>query len=173
MTDLKQSTEVVSIRCDFTSDASMNAHLVRNARLLCELSKKNGDGVFNKLLIMQTASMLKDVLKLIVLQEEDASGQHSPNFSADGRTTSWFRDMVDRLKRYQVLDGVSGDAYQDLNSLLDLWARASDNEPSALLDDARIWALELNVRVLTHLSERASQSKDANAGSCVLTIPAS
>jgi hypothetical protein len=150
----------------------MNAHLGTNARLLCEFSNKNGAGVFNKLLIVQTASMLKDALKHIVRQEEIARGQDSP-FSVDERTINWFGDMVGRLRRYQVLDGVSGDAYDDLNSLLDLWARASRNEPSALLDDARIWALEFNARVLTHLSERASQSQAPNAGSCVLTIPAS
>jgi hypothetical protein len=168
----------VRIPCSFVEDFKVGETLVLTARVLCIFVEANGEGVFNKLIVMQVGSMVEAALAEIVSRlAQNYNCEGVPNISQEELAAirkgmiGRFESIIDLLRKRKILDDLGGDIYDELNKLKEYWIKVSLNESSALLDDVRNWVLGFNVRVLTHLSDRFPRPEDPDQHVAVLTIP--
>jgi hypothetical protein len=86
------------------------------------------------------------------------------------------------MKKYKVLDGLGKDIYDDLHKLRKYRNKihiqediaidgVSRDEKVAFSDDVRTWAIDLNKRVLLHLSQVFPRPKDLQGFVGSLSVP--
>jgi hypothetical protein len=165
----------LSIPCNFVEDFKVGENLALNARLLCKFAE--ADGGFHKLIVVQASSIVESALAQIISRAKNFSGEGVPNFSEEDRAginkgdIGRFKTIIDVMAKYNVLDGLGSDVYDDLNKLREYWIAAGRNEPSAFSDTVRQWVLGFSVRILTHLSDRFPRPKDLDQCVEVLIMP--
>jgi hypothetical protein len=165
----------VSIPCNFVADLGVGEDLARNARLLCKFVESNGG--FQKLIVMQSSSMVESALAQIISRGKNSSREGVPNFSEEDQVginkgaPYRFNTIINVMKKYHALDSLGSDVYDDLNKLKEYWIAVGRNEPSAHSDGVAHWALGFSARVLTHLSEHFYRPNDLEQCHEVLTMP--
>lgn len=164
------------IPCNFVGDFKVGDNLVFNAQMLCALMVANERGAFNKLIVIQIGSIVEAALAQIIYRAQHYNREGVPNLSEDYRTEierktiENFSVIVDVLKKYSALDPLGEDIYTDLHNLRKYRNKihiqedieiedVSRDDVIAFSDEIRNWALDLNVGVLTFLSEHLPRPK--------------
>jgi hypothetical protein len=157
--------------CNFVGDFKVGDNLVRNARSLCKLMETNEGGVFNRVIVVQAASIIEAALDQIIYRAKTFNLEGVPNISEaerleiEGERADKFYNLIEVMKKYKILDGLGADVYSKLQKLRAYRNRVhiqNDKRPegvpreehAAFTDDIRTWALKLNVKIIKHLNER-------------------
>jgi hypothetical protein len=165
------AAEVEIIRCNFIGDFKVGDNILVNGNALCRLSATNENDTFNKLMVVQAASIVEAALDQIIYRVRNYTreGVHSipmeDLYKIRGTKIERFNNIIQAMKTYKLLDGLGGTIYDDLHRLRKLRNRVHiqfDDEPEGLGRDDHlafsakemIWSLSLCVRVLKHLGER-------------------
>jgi hypothetical protein len=179
-------TEIIS--CNFVGDFKVGDNLVFNADVLCKLGMANRGSVFNKPIIIQTGSIVEAGLDQIIFRAKNHNREGVPNLSEHYRAQietkkiEKFAIIIDVLKKYHVLDALGTGTYDELHKLrkyrnkvhiqedIDI-KDVSRDDSNAFSDEVRDWALNLNVRVLSFLSEHLPRPKYLHSYVAPLVVP--
>lgn len=159
------------IPCNFVGSFKIGDNLVFNAGLLRKLSEDNADGKFNKLIVVQAGSIVEAALAQIIFRAQNFNVEGVPNISESDRAEieskkiDKFHSIIDVLKKYKVLDALGAGIYDEFHKLrkyrnkvhiqdvIDIEGVSRD-EDAAFSNEIRKWALDLNVKILKHLSDK-------------------
>jgi Asp-tRNA(Asn)/Glu-tRNA(Gln) amidotransferase C subunit len=165
------------IPCNFVGSFKVGDNLVFNCKLLSELTEANKDGVFNKPVVLQVGSILEAALAEIIYRAQNFSREGVSNISeADrleiaGKKIDKLSSIIDVMKKYKILDTLGVEVYDDLHKLrkyrnkvhiqddIEI-AGVSRDEEDAFSNAICTWAIELNKRVIKHLSENLARPKE-------------
>src|ERR1700733_4021982 len=75
----KPAQTTKQVVCRFIGDFKVGDNLVRNADALCRLSASNENGVFNKLIVIQTGSIVEAALHEIIYRAQNFTREGVPN----------------------------------------------------------------------------------------------
>jgi hypothetical protein len=182
------TAEIEKLVCKFIGDFKVGDNLVLNADALCKLSTSNETGVFNKLMVIQTGSIVEAALGEIIYRAKTFTREGVPNISKRDRTAiastkvEQFNSIIQVMGKYGILKGLDDGIYQELHKLrkyrnkvhiridLDINGVPRD-ENLAFSTDIVAWALELAVRVLKHLNEQFPRPVDLGQYAHELSIP--
>ncbi|MGY2915789.1 hypothetical protein [Bradyrhizobium sp. USDA 3262] len=174
--------------CRFIGDFKVGDNLVRNADALCRLSALNENGVFNKLIVVQTGSIVEAALHEIIYRAQNFTREGVPNITKADRdelatkNVELFNNIINVMKKYDILKGLGADIYDELHKLrkyrnkvhiqtdVDIKDVPRD-ENAAFSAKTVVWALEFAVRVLNHLNEKFSRPKELELFAHSLSIP--
>ena len=143
------------------------------------LAAGNAAKQFNKMIVLQAGSILEASLSQIIYRAQNFNLEGVPNISEGdrseiaGKKVDKFSSTIDVLQKYHVLDGINAGIYRELHKLrryrnkihiqddmnIDNVRRDEDQVFSLNLTS---WAMELNLRVLRHLSEKYPRPQHAN-----------
>jgi hypothetical protein len=170
-------TTTVDIPCNFVGDSKFFEQLLLGARLLREFVKANDSGVFNKLIVMEASSMIQSGLAQIIWRAHDFNRELVPNISEADRLATdkgqvdRFKAIIGVMRKYNILDDLGVEIYDELDRLREYWIGATRNDAFALSDNVRDWVLDFNRRILSHLSDHFSRPKDLEQYVAVLKVP--
>jgi hypothetical protein len=176
------------IPCNFAGDFKVGDNLVFNCNLLRELNEASKGGVFNKTIVLQIGSILEAALGEIIYRAQNFNREGVPNIPEPDRAEiadkkiDKLNSIIDVMKKYKVLDGLGKDIYDDLHKLRKYRNKihiqediaidgVSRDEKVAFSDDIRMWAIELNKRVLLHLSQTFPRPQDLQGFVEDLSVP--
>jgi hypothetical protein len=162
--------ETEQVPCNFVSSFKVGDNLVFNANLLCDLIEANEAGRFNKPIVLQVGAILEAALSQIISRAQHHNREGVPNIveadrsEIEGKKIDKFNSVIDVMRKYAVLDGLGSDVYDQLHKLRRFRNKVhiqdrinvegvSLDEIDAFNDAVCDWAVELNYRVLKHLSE--------------------
>ena len=165
------------IRCNFAGDFKVGDNLVFNCELLCDLNEVNLGGKFNKPIVLQIGSILEAALGEVIYRAQHFNREKVPNIEEADRLEiadkkiDKLNSIVDVMKKYKILDALGANIYDDLHKLRKYRNKihiqddvaidgVSRDEADAFTDALRIWAIDLNKRVLKHLSEKFARPKE-------------
>jgi hypothetical protein len=165
------AADIETIRCNFIGDFKVGDNIVANAKALCRLSAMNENNTFNKLMVVQAASIVEAALDQIFYRAKTYKKEGVPNIPADElkkiRDTEIdsFNNIIQAMKTRKLLDDLGETIYVDLHRLRELRNRLhiqADDKPKelgrddhqAFSDKEVVWSLALCIRVLKHLGER-------------------
>jgi hypothetical protein len=108
--------------CRFIGDFKVGDNLVRNADALCRLSASNENGVFNKLIVIQTGSIVEAALHEIIYRTQNFTREGVPNIPKADRelatkNVELFNNIINVMKKYDILKGLGVDIYDELHKL--------------------------------------------------------
>ncbi len=182
------SNETETIPCNFVGLFKVGDNLVFNASVLCELVRANKGGIFNKLIVLQVGAMLEAALSQIIYRAQNFNIEGVPNISEadrieiEGKKIDKFNSVIDVMKKYNVLNGLGKDIYDELHKLrkyrnkvhiqdtIDIEGVKAD-EIEAFSDDICTWALKLNVRLFKHLSDHLARPEHLKHYVSPLVVP--
>jgi len=158
------------IPCNFVGSFKVGDNLVFNARILTDLVSSNNDGTFNKLIVVQVGSLLEAALGQVIFRAQHFNREGVPNISAqdrkeiEGKKVDKLNSIIDVLKKYKVLNALGAEIYSDLHKLRKyrnkVHIQDAINIPGVSRDDGEAfsdavcrWAVDLNFRVLSYLSD--------------------
>jgi len=182
------SIKTVEIPSNFVGDFEVRDNLVFNADLLCKLTEANESDVYNKLIVIQLGSIVEAALAQLIYRAQNYNREGVPNISEadrseiEGKKIDKFDSVINVLKKYNVLDGLGGDIYEDLHKLRKYRNKVhiQDNikidgvshyENAVFSDDICTWAFRLTVRVLQYLSEHLRRPEHLDAYTKLIIIP--
>jgi hypothetical protein len=159
------------ITCNFIGDFKVGDNIARNAAALCKLVENNNNEVFNKLIVVQAGSIVEAALDQIFYRAKHHTREGVPSIKEGDRAKiaamkiGRFKVIIEKMEEYKLLDELGADIYADLHKLRNYRNRVHiqlDNEMSNVSrdEDAAFskailkWALELNIKVLEHLTRR-------------------
>ncbi|RWG78561.1 hypothetical protein [Mesorhizobium sp.] len=182
MTEEVKKRETVEIPSNFIGDFKVGDNLVYNADLLCALHDANTKGVFNKVIVVQVGSILEAALGQIIYRAQHFNREGVPNIDEadrkeiEGKQVDKLNNIIDVMRKYGLLKDLGAGIYDELHRLRKYRNKVhiqDDNkdvprdEPVAFSDEHCVWSVELNIRVLKHLSEKfprpAANAKYVNA----------
>lgn len=180
------NVEVVA--CRFIGDFKVGDNLVLNGKALCNLSRANADGVFNKLMVIQAGSIVEAALDQVVYRAQSYTREGVPNIAKEDldriRLTriERFNNLIDAMRKYRLLDDLGGGIYDELHELRKWRNRvhiqfdsdvdgASRDEVQAFDEDRVKWSLNLCIRILNFLSARYPRPKDIEQFAHQVEIP--
>ena len=184
----KPAQTTKQVVCRFIGDFKVGDNLVRNADALCRLSASNENGVFNKLIVIQTGSIVEAALHEIIYRAQNFTREGVPNIPKADRdelatkNVELFNNIINVMKKYDVLKGLGVDIYDELHRLrkyrnkvhiqtdVDI-KNVPRDENAAFSAKTVVWALEFTVRVLNHLNEKFSRPKELEHFAHSLSIP--
>lgn len=186
--DMAARTEEIS--CRFIGEFKVGDNLVRNAEALCHLSTSNKDGVFNKLMVIQSGCIVEAALDQIVYRAQNFNREGVPNISEEDRKKieatqiDRLNNLLQAMKKYKVLDGMGEGIYAELDDMREYRNKvhiqsdlkikgASRDEDRAFSDKVVSWSLDLCIRVLKHLNERYARPAELKKFAHTLSIPTS
>lgn len=160
----------IEIGCTFVGSFKVGDNLRYNCDLLCGLVDANADGVFGKMVVLQAGAILEAALTQIIYRAQNYNREGVPNIEETDRRKieesriDKFAVAIDVLKKYAVLSGLGEEVYDELHRLRRYRnkihiqedvkvAGAPRDEDAIFTADLTAWALDLNRRVLQHLSE--------------------
>lgn len=160
----------IEIDCTFVGAFKVGDNLRYNCDLLCGLVDANADGVFGKMIVLQAGAILEAALTQVIYRAQNYNREGVPNIEeADRRRIEEsridkFAVAIDVLKKYAVLNGLGGQVYDEMHRLRryrnkihiqeDVKVAGAPRDENAIFTaDLTAWALDLNRRVLQHLSE--------------------
>jgi hypothetical protein len=184
----KPAQTTKQVVCRFIGDFKVGDNLVPNADALCRLSASNENGVFNKLIVIQTGSIVEAALHEIIYRAQNFTREGVPNIPKADRdelatkNVELFNNIINVMKKYDVLKGLRVDIYDELHRLrkyrnkvhiqtdVDI-KNVPRDENAAFSAKTVVWALEFTVRVLNHLNEKFSRPKELEHFAHSLSIP--
>lgn len=152
--------------CNLFGDFKVGDNTVYNANLLCQLIGMNADGRFNKLVILQIASLLEVCFAQIFYRAQNYNREGVPNIAEADRQAIAAKQIdklaviIDNLSKYNILDAMNAGIYDDLHRLRRLRNKIhiqgdvrgySRDEYRVFTDELVEWAITLNWNVLTYL----------------------
>lgn len=155
-----------NFNCNLFGDFKVGDNTVYNAELLCRLIEVNADGRFNKLVILQIASLLEVCCAQIFYRAQNYNREGVPNISEEDREAIALKQIdklaviIDNLSKYHILDAMDAGVYAELHKLRRLRNKIhiqgdvqgySRDEHQVFTDALVRWASTLNWNVLTHL----------------------
>lgn len=158
------------IPCNFVGTFKVGDNLGYNAGVMCGLAECNQANRFNKMIVLQVGSIMEASLSQIIFRAQNYNIEGVPNISEDdrleieGKKVDKFNSVIDVLRKYSVLDGLGADIYDDLHKLRRYRNKihiqesipiegVHPDEHRAFTRALTNWAMELNLRVLSHLNE--------------------
>ena len=141
---------------------SLAENIRYNANTLCVLARENDFGVFNKLIVIQIASILEAALGEIISRARDSGDQTIPNFTEQerkdirGEEIGTFERIINVHKKYETLNSLGGNIYGDLHEIrtarnkIHLGFQKCDN---FFVDSLIEKAMDVNHRVLECLEK--------------------
>lgn len=175
-----------NIACNFVGDFKVGDNLVFNCKILCALTETNKDGIFNKPIVLQIASILEAALGEIIYRAQNFSREKVTNISEADRLAivnekaDKLYSLINVMKTYKILDALGDSIYDDLHKLRKYRNKihiqtdiegASRDEDKAFSEAIRAWATELNRRVLQHLAETFPRPKELGSFVEALSVP--
>jgi len=162
--------ETIELDCNIFGQFKVGDNAVYNATLLSDLVEANKGGRFNKPIVLQTASIIEAAAIQVFYRARHYSIEGVPNIAEADRQAiadkqiDKFAVVIDNLRKYNVLDGLGTDIYDELHKLrkyrnkvhiqLDVdIAGVSRDEDRQFTIARAIWAIDLNWKVLNHLGE--------------------
>lgn len=166
--------ETEEIPCNFVGKFKVGDNLVFNAKMLCKLVEENEEGIFNKPIVLQVGSILEAALSEIIYRAQNFNREGVPKLakanrrSIAGKKLDKFNTIIQILKKHKVLDGLGDQIYEDLHKIRKYRNKihiqnnieivgVSHDEDIAFSDEIRIWALDLNRKVIRHLNNNLSR----------------
>lgn len=157
------------IPCNYVADFKIGDNLSFNADVLCHLVLVNENGLLNKVIIIQVASIIEASLSEIISRARDFKREGVPNISTQeqaeirSKKIDKFYHVINILKKYKVLDEARVNIYDDLQKIRKYRNKihiqeniaidgASKDEGTIFTDELTRWSLALNVEVLSYLS---------------------
>jgi hypothetical protein len=158
------------IPCNFVGSFKVGDNLVFNSRILSKLALSNSDGVLSKLIVLQVGSILEAALGQIIFRAQHFNREGVPNISAadqqeiEGKKVDKFNSIIDVLKKYGVLNDLGQEIYDELHKLRKYRNKIHIQDPISIVgvsrddeiafsDEICRWAVDLNFRVLSYLSD--------------------
>ncbi len=176
------------VPCDFVGSFKVGDNLVYNTGILCDLVESNDGRKFNKPIVLQVGAILEAALSEIIFRAQHYNREGVPNIAEadrreiEGKKIDKFASIIDVLKKYNVLDGVHADIYDDLHKLRryrnKVHIQENINIPKVSLDEGAAfssnicnWAIELNFSVLKHLSDNLARPEHIRGHVPPLRVP--
>lgn len=179
--------EYVDIPCNFVANFWVGDNLVDNAVALSALSRLNGDGSFNKLIVVQAGSMVETYLTEIVFRAQHYTREGVPSIPDNERakieekTLEKFAVIISSFRKHHVLDALGSDIYGDLDRLrklrnkihihLDCVPEISRSESAIFSEEIATWALRLNYSVAEFLSAHMPRPEHLHVFTSDLHLP--
>jgi hypothetical protein len=175
------------VPCNFVGNLKVGDNLVFNCQILSNLVSANNNGCFNKLIVLQVGSILEACLCEIIFRAQNFNREGVPNISEsdrreiEGKKIDKFNSVIDVLKKYKVLK-LDPNIYDELHKLRKYRNKVhiqdnieikgiSRDEAEAFSSETCNWVIELNRRVIKHLSEYFSRPEDIRRYMEPLSIP--
>jgi hypothetical protein len=179
----------VEIPCNFVGSFKVGDNLRYNCELLCNLLAGNADGAFNKVIVLQVGAILEAALTQIIYRAQNFNLEGVPNIVEEDRLKieeakiDKFAVAIDVLRKYDVLNGLGADTYDEMHRLRKyrnkIHIQENVNIQGASLDEDVLftlelatWALGLNRRTLQFLSENLPRPPHIHGHVGALTVPA-
>jgi len=160
----------VQIPCNFIGQFKVGDNLRYNCDLLCALAASNVDNSFNKMIVLQTGSIIEAALIEIIFRAQNYNVEGVPNIAAGDRQKieelkiDKFAVAIDVLRKYGVLNGVRENVYDDLHRLRkyrnkvhiqdDVKIEGAPRDEEDLFTNILVaWSIILNREVLQFLSD--------------------
>ena len=180
--------ENTTIPVNFVGNFKTGDNLVYNGGVLAGLIEKNDDGLFNKMAVLQAASILETSLYEIIFRAQKFNREGVPTISeidrADISTKTYdkLNNIIECMKKYKLLDSCQSDIYNELHKLrkyrnkihIHLPIEISDvpaDEADAFSDEIAKWALSLCFDVLSFLNRNLSRPAHIKGHVADLTLP--
>lgn len=180
--------EFVNLDCNIFGDFKIGDNACYNARLLSNLVEANEDGRFNKPIILQAASLIEVAALQIFYRAQNHNREGVPNISEEDRQAiaerqiDKFAVVIDNLRKYQILDGMAEDIYDDLHRLRKyrnkIHIQLDVNIPNASRDEHRLftrarvaWAIDLCWNVHAHLEAQFARPEAIRGNVQPLFLP--
>lgn len=179
----------VEIPCNFVGSFKVGDNLRYNCEVLCNLTAANAGNAFNKLIVLQVGAILEAALIQIIFRAQHFNLEGVPNIVEADRLKieeskiDKFAVSMDVLRKYNVLNGLGGDIYEEMHRLRKYRNKihiqedvniqgASLDEDVLFTPDLASWALGLNRRTLLFLSENLPRPPHIHGYVGPLVIPA-
>ena len=166
---------VTDIKCVFVRHYLLAENIKYNADLLCILDTHNDQGVFNKLIVIQAASILEACLGEIISRKQDPNDKKIPNFTKPERDQishqkiDTFVGIIEAHERCKTLDSLGSNIYQDLHEIRKARNRIHFKVPDTqsiqkceeFFDSSTIEkAIDVNHKVLKYLEGNFSRPQE-------------
>ncbi|PQA72300.1 MULTISPECIES: hypothetical protein [Brucella] len=179
---------IEAIVCNVFGDFKVGDNTVYNADVLCDLINKNEDGVFNKIIVMQIASIMEVAFAQIFYRARNFNIEGVPNISEDDRSSIAEKQIdklaviIDNLRKYQILDGMGGGIYDELHKLrkyrnkihiqskIDIDGLPRD-EVHLFNDELRDWSISLNWNIMNYLAQNYSRPQHIRGYVSPINLP--
>ncbi|MEQ8899725.1 MAG: hypothetical protein RID11_02320 [Roseovarius sp.] len=112
---------IETVPCNFVGDFKVGDNLVYNSVVLSDLAQNNDEGRFNKMMSLQAGSIVEASMAEIVFRAQHYNREGVPNIvEADrqeiaGKKIDKFNNTIDVFRKYNMLNGMVGDIYDDLH----------------------------------------------------------
>lgn len=184
------AAQTQTVTCKFIGDFKVGDNILSNANALCHLSSNNEKGVFNKLLVVQSGSIVEAALDQIIYRAQNYTKEGVPNIPEDvlkkirDSKIERFNNIIQAMETHRLLDELGANIYKDLHRLRKLRNRIHiqfDDEPEdvdrddskAFVDATVKWGLSLCLSVLKHLGEKYPRPPELGVYAQDVSIPAS
>jgi hypothetical protein len=178
----------VEIPCTFVGSFKVGDNLRYNCDVLCSLADANAENSLGKMIVLQAGAILEAALTQIIYRAQNYNLEGVPNIVEADRQKiedskiDKFAVAIDVLRKYSVLDGLGADIYGELHRLRQYRnkihiqenvkiAGAPRDEDAIFTADLTSWAVELNRRVLLHLSEELARPQHLHNYVGVMRVP--
>lgn len=182
------ATEIVELDCNIFGDFKIGDNAGYNAALLSGLVESNEDGKFNKPIALQAASLIEVAAIQIFYRARNYNREGVPNIAEADRQAiaekqlDKFAVIIDNLRKYDILNGLGGDIYDELHKLrkyrnkihiqLDVEIEGMSRDERKQFTTASInWAIDLNWRVLSYLEENYARPENIRGHVQPLRLP--
>ena len=182
------AAETTAIVCNFIGDFEVADNIVRNADALCALDATNSQGVFNKLIVIQAASLVEVCLAQIIYRAQNFNREGVPNISEEdrksiaGTNVEKLNNIIQCMEKYGVLKGMGDGIYAELHKLrkyrnkihiednLDI-PDAPRREDAAFSTEIVDWALKTTVTIVNYLNANCARPKTLEQYARTVTLP--
>lgn len=179
--------EIAELKCPIFGDFKVGDNTVYNSRVLCALVDANEEGIFNKPIILQIASIIEVCLEEIFYRAKNFNREGVPNISEEDRQRIAERQIdklaviIDNAKKYHLLDDLGDKIYERLHELrrvrnkihihLDVEGAASRDEDKIFTHEAVIWVMTLMWEVLNYIAVKFPRPEGKDIYVDPLTLP--
>lgn len=179
---------IETLECSIFGDFKVGDNAKYNADLLCDLVKANEEGRFNKLIVLQVASLLEAAFAQIFYRARNYNREGVPSISEEDRQKIAEKQIdkltviIDNLRKYHILDGLHADIYDELDKLrkyrnkvhiqLDVDIVGASQDEDRLFTCRLVdWALDLNWKALNYLEDHYQRPKHIRGHVPPLRLP--
>ncbi len=179
---------IESIACNIFGDFKVGDNTVYNADVLCDLIHKNENGIFNKIIVLQVASIMEVAFAQIFYRARNFNIEGVPNISEDDMSSIADKQIdklaviIDNLRKYDILDGMGEGIYNELHKLrkyrnkihiqskIDIDGLPRD-EPDLFNDELRNWSISLNWNIMNYLARNYSRPQHIHGYVSPINLP--
>jgi hypothetical protein len=179
---------IETLDCNIFGDFKIGDNAGYNAGILSDLVEANEDGRFNKPIVLQAASLIEVAAVQIFYRAKNYNREGVPNIAEEDRQEiadkqiDKFAVIIDNLRKYNVLNGLGAEIYDDLHRLrryrnkvhiqLDTGlGGVSRDEDKQFTDELMYWAIDLNWSVLSYLESHYARPEGIRGHVQPLRLP--